>query len=871
MTSPLITTKLGIPSLRPVLVPRQRLIQRLNEGIQGKLTLISAPAGYGKTTLAVEWLRETQRAVIWLSLEEADNDPARFLSYFMEGLQEIDERIGKETRRLLQVPQLPSQELLATTLLNELTAIDSGFILVIDDYHVIQTLSIHQLINFILEHQPGQMHIVLLTREDPPLPLPRLRVGGQMTEVRQDDLRFTDFETGEFLEDVMGLKISKSDIAALERHTEGWIAGLQLAALSLRVSPDAHAFVQSFTGSNRYVLDYLFEEVFQQQPPEVQNFLLTTSVLDKLTASLCNALSGRNDGQAQLEALEKVNLFIVPLDPSRRWYRYHRLFADLLRHQLRKTGEISETKLHQGASHWYWENHFPAEAVTHAMQAKDWELAAYQVWSSSDEILKRGEAATLVSWCAKLPEETLASHLGLSLNYAWALMLTSQFNAARSILDQVDQHARDEPAISGEIAAARAYLAQSLGDIPRMVELSQQALASLPPENLNGRSLVALNLGIAYWHIGRLDEAQRALDEALPACRQTGNTYGEIMASLFIARTLAVRGHLRRAGVMLEELAQAHGDIPANPLVHLDLGILYYEWNDLERADRHLQQALESSRTGGNTEFEVGAYLLLARLHLAQGDLAGVIRELEQARHLERSSPLPLRTHNRRLDLQAFIALWEGDLEAAGKLVSELSPDIDAHPFYRFLGLTSVRYALACGDKVGAAHTLDSAIQRARENDWSYGLIAAMALKALAEPTPKQALETLSAVLDLAQPHGFIRTFVEAGPQLVPLLQQAAQHGVSPGYVGEILSAFPAKTTPKRKMVVSGDLILEPLSEREMEVLRLMAAGLSNRQIARKLVLSLGTVKTHLHNIYGKLEARNRPQAVDRARELELL
>jgi LuxR family maltose regulon positive regulatory protein len=342
-----------------------------------------------------------------------------------------------------------------------------------------------------------------------------------------------------------------------------------------------------------------------------------------------------------------------------------------------------------------------------------------------------------------------------------------------------------------------------------------------------------------------------------------------VMTKLFIARTLAVRGQLRHAGEMLVKLA--HDETFANPLVYLDLGSLYYEWNELEKANIYLQKALESSHISGNLEFEIGAHLLLARLHLAQGDPMSANQALEQARQLEQSSPIPLRTHNRWLDMQAFIALWQGDLEAAGKLVAELAPNTDAYPFYRFLSLVPARYALARGDKAEATLLLDSAIQSARKSDWIFGLIAALILKTLAAPTPENALHILEEAMELAQPHRFIRTFAEAGPRLVPLLQEAARRGIYPVYVGEILSAFPAKPAARERMISSGDGILESLSARELEVLRLMAAGLSNRQIARQLVLSLGTIKTHLHNIYGKLEAHNRLQAVDRARELELL
>jgi LuxR family maltose regulon positive regulatory protein len=403
VTSPLITTKLSIPSTRTVLVPRRQLITQLKAGIHGKLTLISAPAGYGKTTLAAEWLREAQVPVTWLSLDEADNDPARFLSYLLAALQVIDEQAGKDTRTLLQAPEPPSQDSLMTTLLNELTAIASPFILVIDDYHVIQTLSIHQLSTFIVEHQPGQMHLVLLTREDPPFALSRLRARGQITEVRQEDLRFTTQECVEFLEDVMGLKLSKSDIAALERRTEGWVAGLQLAALSMRGRDDLEHFVREFTGSNRYVLDYLAQEVFDRQPKEIQDFLLKTSVLERLCASLCDAVTERVGSQELLENLEQANLFIIPLDQSRTWYRYHRLFRDLLRHRLSAQDVTNLSALHHQASSWYEKHNLFQDAIEHALAGAEWERCLKLIASVSDAMVKNGEVFTLQNWCRKIP------------------------------------------------------------------------------------------------------------------------------------------------------------------------------------------------------------------------------------------------------------------------------------------------------------------------------------------------------------------------------------------------------------------------------------------------------------------------------------
>jgi len=436
---PLLSTKLCIPPPRPVLVSRPRLIERLDAGAHGKLTLVSAPAGFGKTTLVGEWLHGVKKGGSWLSLDDTDNDPARFLIYLITALQQIDKRAGEATQALLGSPQPPPPDILLTTLINEITAISNAFILVIDDYHVIHTLAIHKQLSFIIEHQPAQMHLVLLTREDPPLPLAQLRARGQMTEIRQNDLCFTTQETSNFLQNVMGLDISPDDVSALDRRTEGWIAGLQLAALSMQGRDDLSGFVQEFTGSNRYVLDYLIEEVFEQQPTDVQDFLLATSILDRLSGSLCDAVAERTASHKLLEALEHANLFIIPLDQSRTWYRYHRLFAELLRHRLCTLDVFSEKSLHLRASQWYQSEGYIFDAILHALAGSDWEQATVLILNASDDMLKRGEIVTLLGWYSKIPKDVLLAHPKLCMEYSWPLMLAGQFETAASFLAHAEQ------------------------------------------------------------------------------------------------------------------------------------------------------------------------------------------------------------------------------------------------------------------------------------------------------------------------------------------------------------------------------------------------------------------------------------------------
>lgn len=863
----LLTTKLFIPSTSPDLVSRPRLIERLNEGLHHKLTLISAPAGYGKTSLAIEWLRGLQVPYTWLALDEDDNDPTRFLTYLIAALDQVNAEIGSDARGMLASPQPPPHEVVLTVLINRLNSLETPLVLVLDDYHLIQFKQVHSQMTFLLEHQPDHLHQVYLSREDPPLPLHRLRARRDMLEIRQDDLRFTAEEATTLFNRLAGIDLSREDIEALNQRTEGWVTGLHLAALSLKDHADAQHFIDSFTGSNRYVLDYLFEEVFRAQPEAVQSFLKTTSILNRLTPPLCDTLTGRVDGRAQLEALERANLFIVPLDSSRQWFRYQHLFADLLRHMLRLSADPPEAVLHRRASQWYSEHGHPREAVRHALAGEDWGSATELILVSVDDMLKRGEVATLLNWFERLPEKIIHTHAELCLDYGWALSLSGQVQAAGEILRRAEQLAGEEQAKLGEIAAAQAFLAQTLGDGLQLIEKSRLALALLPEDDLSQRGIVALGLGIAYWHLGLLDEGQEALEDALIACRGSGNIYGETSALIFLARSLAVRGQLHQALVELDEVAALAETKPVMPLVYLDLYSLHYEWNNLEVASRYLSQFKKKSQQMGNPEFQAIAHTSQARLQLAQGSPAAATRSLNQAGQLLQTTDIPSRTQARYIDLKVQLALASGDLDAARGFSPQLAPDVDYHPFYRFLGLTPARLSLAVGRPDQAAEKLAAAAETAIRNDWVYGLIAARILQALAAGSSDEAQEFLAEALTLAQPQGYIRIFADTGEALVPLLQEAAQRGCFPEYIGRILSAIRVAD----QATLAQAALVEPLSPRELEVLRLLVAGLSNREIAARLVLSLGTVKSHIHNIYGKLEVSNRAQAIHRTTKLELL
>jgi len=869
MSTTLIATKFCCPPPRPNLVPRPRLLERLDagfyraNGFTRKLTLVSAPAGYGKTTLIAEWMNQRNKDEgAWLLLDESDNDPRRFIDCLIAAMGQIHGGIGQAAAAILQAPQPPASEVVLTALVNEIAADPRPFILILDDYQVIQTPPIHQQLAFILDHQPPNLHLVLTTREDPLLPIPRLRARGQVLEIRQDDLRFTTAETAEFLERVMGLSVSSDEIGALERRTEGWIAGLQLAALSMRGRDDVSGFIRAFTGSSRFILDYLMEEVFERQPPDVKDFLLKTSILERLSSPLCDAVAEKTASRELLDALEQANLFIVPLDQAGVWYRYHCLFAELLRHRLRASDPNLENELHRRAGRWFEAEGRTAEAIRHTLAAQDWERAGRLMQSVSADFLKRGEVMTVIGWFQSLPEQMLLSDPKLCFDYCWPLLLAGQYDAAAPFLTRLEQSAKDMPAFLGEISAAQAYLARGVGDHERMVERSRRALELLPNSSVNSRGIVAMNLGLAYWHMGRMREAEEVLTEASKAAQAAGNQYAALTSSIFLGRVFAVRGQLHRAEEFFNSAIQQGNEIPINALAYADLAALHYEWNALEESDEHLQKAIALCRRSQNDEFLVGCLLLGSRLRVAQGDVAGAEEALKQAGAMVRGGKIPAPTARRLDAAQALLAMEKG--EPAGEWEKKLTEKADCHPFYRFLGVTKAR---TLPDAHARAY-LEGLSRAAQANEWGYGLVAIRALQASLAETQDSALAYLTEALQLAENGGFIRSFAEAGEKLIPLLRKAAGRGVFPDYAGRILAGMMKKAGAAEAGLPSG---MEPLSERELQVLRLVTAGMSNREIAKDLVISPGTAKTHIHNLCGKLGVRNRTEAAMKAKELGLV
>ena len=880
----MLATKLYIPSPRPHLVSRPRLIKRLNEGLYCKLTLISAPAGFGKTTLLSTWLADCKRPTAWLSLDERDNDPARFLTYLVAALQTIAPTLGKGVLGVLQSPQPPSTEALLTALLNDLTTISAPFVLVLDDYHVLDAQPIDQALTFLLEHLPSLIHLVIATREDPSLPLARLRAQGHLTELRAADLRFTLAEAAEFLNDVMSLHLEASDIARLSDRTEGWIAGLQLAALSLQGHHDASRFIQAFTGSHRFVLDYLVEEVLDQQPEHIQTFLLRTSILERLCGPLCDAVLRdlETPGQATLEYLERANLFLVPLDHERRWYRYHHLFAELLRQRLHQSSASSGAEegndvaeLHLRASIWYEEQGLDLEAFQHAAAANDVERAARILMEGKRIPMHlRSAMTTLLDWLASLPPTELHARPALLVRYASGLLVIGQttgveekLQAAEAALQGVERDGKTRDLI-GQIAAARATLATNQFQVDIMLAQARRALEYLHPKNLVFRTTAYCMQGLAYLLRGDRAAARQAYTEAIALSQASGNTFFTLIATSGLGAVQEADNQLHQAAQTYRRVLQLAGDMPL-PVIyeaHLGLARILYEWNDLGAAEQHGRQSLYLARQyEGDVDRFIACEVFLARLKLAQGDVAGASAMLAEASQSARQHNFVHRLPEVAA-AQVLTSLRQGQLAAAAHLAEMYD-----------LPLSQARVLLAEEKPTVALAVLAPWRRQVEAKGWEDERLKVLVVQAVAlqaQGDQDQAVQHLLEALALAEPGGSIRLFVDEGRPMARLLAAAAAQGRMPDYIAKVLAALEAEKQ-KREATASQPIpvqpLIEPLSRRELEVLHLIAQGLSNQEISERLVLALETVKGHNKKIFGKLQVQRRTEAVARARELGLL
>lgn len=921
MAGPLLETKLHIPRRRRTLVPRPRLSERLSRGAKTALTLVSAPAGFGKTTLLTNWLADAPAdgCAAWLSLDQRDNDPAVFWTYLIAALQTAVPGVGTGALVLLQSPQATIEAVLAT-LLNDLGAVADSVVLVLDDYHVIEAREIHDAMAFMLEHLPPQFHLVIAARADPALPLPRLRGRGELVEIRASDLRFTPDEAATYLNEVMGLVLQAEDVAALEGRTEGWIAALQLAALSLRGRDDAAGFIAGFAGDDRYIVDYLVEEVLQRQPQNVRSFLLSTSILSRLSGSLCDAVTGQDGGKAMLEALDRRNLFLIQLDDRRQWYRYQHLFGDVLRARLddEQPGRVHE--LHARASDWYERNGDRSEAIRHAFAGEDFKRAADLIELAIPATRRSRQEATLRRWIEALPGELIRVRPVLSVGYAGTLLLAGEFDEVEARLEDAERWL-DAPAdalpgpeassvgrvvvdddefrsIPGTIELYRAAQALARGDAPGTMRHAKRALELSPEEDHLRRASASGLWGLASWTIGDLEAGHRAYADCMAGLRRVGHvsdTFGCAIAMADIRRTQGRLGDAMRTYEQALQLASEQGGPVLRGTADMYVGMseLHREHNDLAAATEFLLRSKELGQHLGLRQNPHRWCVAMARIREAEGNLDGALDLLDEAEHLYVSDffpnvrPVPA--------LRARVLVAQGALgEALGWAREQGLSVVDDLSYQReFDHVTLARALLAQAaedhtDRAErplheATQLLERLVKAAEEGGRTGSVIEILVLQALAHQRLGDipaALVSLQRALSLAEPHGYIRVFVDEGPPMASLLRSAARVAqgehkeAAPSYVRRLLAALDEtgdRTAVRRGFAKPGKGLLEPLTRRELDVLRLLGTDLDGPDIARELVVSLSTVRTHTKNIYAKLGVNNRRAALRRAEELDLL
>ena len=905
MAGPLLETKLHVPRWRRSLVARPRLSERLSRGAESALTLVSAPAGFGKTTLLAEWLAVAAAdggSVAWLSLDQRDNDPALFWTYVVAALNAGVPGGGAGALSPLQPPQPPNEAGLVA-LINDLDAISNDVVLVLDDYHVIDARDVQDGMAFLLEHLPPQIHLVIASRTDPPLPLARLRGRGELAEIRAADLRFTPGEAAAYLNDVMGLVLTAADVAALEGRTEGWIAALQLAALSMQGREDTAAFIDGFAGDDRYIVDFLAEEVLQRQPGHVQQFLLQTSILDRLSGPLCDAVTGQDGGKAKLTALERGNLFLVPLDDRRRWYRYHQLFADVLHARLLDERPDDVPELHRRASAWYEQNDEPSEAIRHALAAQDFGRAADLVELAIPAMRRSRREAAVLGWLELLPDEVVRVRPVLSVGFAGALLAGGEYEGVEARLRDAERwlggvtgirEGSQAPAaemvvvddaefrrLPAEIELYRAAQALVRGDGPGTVRHARRALELSPADEHLGRASAAALMGLAFWASGDLEAGHSGYAECMAGLRRAGHiadTFGCAIALADIRRT---QGHLGEAMRTYEQALQRASQLGGSVLrgtadMYVGMSEIHRERDDLPAATQQLLRSQDLGEHNGLPQNRYRWRVAMARIREAEGDLDGALDLLNEAERLyvgdffPNVRPVPA--------LRARVRVAQGELGEALGWARErgLSVDDDLSYLREFEHITLVRVLLAGYTAERAERSIQEATQllerllrAAEEGQRTGSVIEILVLQALAHQARDDipaALASLQRALTLAEPEGYVRIFADEGPPMASLLRAAAKQGIAPRYVRRLLAA--ANKTEDRTPASQG--LIEPLSERELDVLRLLGTDLGGPEIARELVVSLNTVRTHTKNIYAKLGVNNRRAAVRRARELDL-
>jgi LuxR family transcriptional regulator, maltose regulon positive regulatory protein len=933
MINTILATKLFVPPPRPKIVTRLRLIERLNEGLAAGntpgMTLISAPVGFGKTTLVSEWVAACNCKVGWLSLDERDNDLARFLTYLIAALRTVTPNIGEGVLSTIQSPPLPPIETILTALLNEISALSDQTVLVLDDYHLIDSKPVDQVLTFLLEHLNKQLHLVITTREDPQLPLARLRARGQLTELRAADLRFSASEAAEFLNQVMSLNLTAEDISALENRTEGWIAGLQLAALSMRGREDVHGFIASFAGDDRYIVDYLVEEVLQCQPESLRSFLLQTAILDRLNGPLCDAVTCEGGNKSRLEALQRGNFFVVPLDDKRHWYRYHHLFGEVLRMHLMAEEPDLVPVLHRRASEWYEQNGSAADAIRHALDGKDFARAANLLERIFPTMSRNRQEAILLGWLKALPEALIRDRPVLCNLYAGALMQTGEIQGVETWLKAAERwlsitkdglersdvspetmvvaDQEEFRRLPGAVAIHRAGLALILGNVAGTMEYARQALDLSPEDDYLRRGGAAALLGLAYWTNGDLDAAQRMYIEGMAWIRQANFISDVIGCALALADITIAQGRLREAKHIYEralQLAVDQGTPTMRGTADMLVGMsgLCREQNDLQAASQYLRSSKEQGERTGLPQNRYRWRVAMAHIREAEGDLNGALDLLDEAERLYVGDFSPDVRPVAASKARVWVAQGRLDKALDWARDQNLTTQDNLSYLREFEHITYARILLAryrneradrcIFEAIGLLERLLKAAQDGGRMGSVIEILVLLALAQQAQGDLSSALIPLKQALTLAEPEGYIRLFVDEGLPVAQLLLEAAARGVMPDYTGRLLEAIQleqqsvlaavgqevwSQASPVRgaeqasRITPAAQSQIEPLSQRELEILRLFKTELSGPEIAQELVIALSTLRTHTKSIFGKLNVNNRRAAVKRASELGLM
>jgi len=885
MENSLLQTKLHIPFVPPGWVSRPRLLERLDRGLDHKLTLLSAPAGYGKSTLLADWIRSRNLHAGWFSIDSSEDDFPRFLAYLLAALNKIDPSIDDSALRVYSAAQPGMQQASMTVLINQITRIPHDFILVLDDFHLVQESSIHQAIDYLLQHQPQQLHLFIATRSDPPLQFARLRGQGQLVELRIGDLRFTDQEVVDYFGANLPGALNSQQLSTLDSRTEGWPAGVHLAAQSLRDHHDISSFIESFSGSHRHILDYLLEEVLEKLSPQQREFLAQTCILERLSAPLCDAVTGRKDSQSILLGLEKANLFILPLDDQRHWYRYHYLFRDLLRDRLLSVDKSSIQELHHSASKWYIDNNYPSSAITHAIRAEDYVTAAKLIREAAIPVLYRSEIDTLLGWFGHLPEETLTRDPNLHFLQLWTQLL--KYYRIEKIQRQLSQLSQGDELLSARKAAVEAFISTTIADFTQAEKFAQQALSTLPTGEDYFRSLAMWMLGMARAATQDLEGAYQALEELVFTSQAQDNMMFTVLATSQMARIRLRQGRLKEAFQLYNQSLERAYDNQGNLLpiageALMGLGEYYRELDQLDEACRLITQGIEQTNLWRDVA-ALDGFISLARLYISKRDWDQAEDALGTAMQLARKYD-PIELDDRLVEMwQARLWIARGDYPAAARWAHALGLDAISdwktlqyreHIETLLLSREAVIYARLCCQREDYPSVLQmveglSLIfhkQGRLDTIIELNILKSLALQALG--SNEQATTTIVEALKMSAPSGILRIYLDEGQPLLNLLRKAASHDVPQPYFSQMLARFPAAidTAPP-----TSQPLVEPLSARELEVLRLLGTNLTAPEIADELIVGVSTVRTHIKHIYAKLEVHKRTAAVDKAIELGLL